>query len=170
MAPVPSTRRDSRVEATIPLANPVKGRDGKMIHEITIPNNTAVLICEHHMSPHSLPALKHASALSDTKPEHNRGYLGFRCRSFPVCGSPLDTSAFQLILSINPLYRPERWLSKEQTAGASAVPGVWGNMMTFLGQSHFQPILVLDINLLTALLSSRWSESLHVGASWTSLK
>lgn len=46
MAPVPSTRRDSRVDATIPLANPVIGRDGKMIHEVTIPKNTAVLMCE----------------------------------------------------------------------------------------------------------------------------
>lgn len=45
-APVPSTRRDSTHEATIPLTNPVKGRDGKMIHEITIPKNSAILVCK----------------------------------------------------------------------------------------------------------------------------
>ncbi|KAJ9104770.1 hypothetical protein QFC19_003911 [Naganishia cerealis] len=92
MAPVPSTRRDSRVEATIPLANPVKGRDGKMIHEITIPKNTAILI----------------SILNLNTTEDLWG---------------ADAGVF----------RPERWLSKEKIAGASGIPGVWGNMMTFLG-------------------------------------
>lgn len=92
MAPVPSTRRDSRVDATIPLANPVIGRDGKMIHEVTIPKNTAVLM-----------SILNLNTTED------------------IWGT--DAGEF----------RPERWLSKEQTAGASAIPGVWGNMMTFLG-------------------------------------
>ncbi|KAJ9125098.1 hypothetical protein QFC22_000051 [Naganishia vaughanmartiniae] len=82
MAPVPSTRRDSRVEATIPLANPVKGRDGKMIHEITIPKNTAILM-----------SILNLNTTED------------------IWGT--DAGEF----------RPERWLNKEQIAGASAVPG-----------------------------------------------
>jgi hypothetical protein len=45
-APVPSTRRDSTHDATIPLSNPVKGRDGKIIHEITIPKNSAIQMCK----------------------------------------------------------------------------------------------------------------------------
>lgn len=50
-APVPSTRRDATHAATIPLTNPVKGRDGKMIHEITIPKNSAILVCKSRL-PH----------------------------------------------------------------------------------------------------------------------
>jgi hypothetical protein len=46
LAPVPSTRRDSVVDAVIPLGKPVKGRDGKMMNSVFLPKGTAVIIRE----------------------------------------------------------------------------------------------------------------------------
>jgi hypothetical protein len=77
MAPVPSTRRDSRIDATIPLANPVKGRDGKMIHEITIPKDTAILICTS--IPGAVRLYQAHFLLSDFELEHFGRHLGSGC-------------------------------------------------------------------------------------------
>lgn len=43
----------------------------------------------------------------------------------------LLTSGVDIIYILSCLHRPERWASVPEAAGS--IPGVWGNMLTFLG-------------------------------------
>ncbi|KAI0661554.1 cytochrome P450 [Cubamyces menziesii] len=87
----PSSR--TRKDVVLPLAEPIRGVDGKMIHEIFVPKDTTVV----------------AGLLNCNR---NKALWG--------------DDAYE--------WKPERWLKPLPTAVAEArIPGVYANLMTFLG-------------------------------------
>ncbi|KAH9902854.1 cytochrome P450 [Cubamyces lactineus] len=87
------TLRVTRKDILLPLAEPIRGIDGQMIHEIFIPKNTTVV-----------------AGLQNCN--RNKALWG--------------PDAYE--------WKPERWLSPLPTAVTEAkIPGIYANLMTFLG-------------------------------------
>ncbi|KAH9949896.1 cytochrome P450 [Amylocystis lapponica] len=87
------TMRLAQKDVILPLSEPIRGRDGKMMHEIPIPKNTQIEI----------------------------GILGSN-RNKAIWGK----DAYE--------WKPERWLSPLPQAVVDArIPGVYSNLMTFMG-------------------------------------
>ncbi|RPD54881.1 cytochrome P450 [Lentinus tigrinus ALCF2SS1-6] len=87
------TLRLSRADAVLPLSQPVRGLDGKMMHEIPVPKDTVVVV----------------GLLSSNQ---NKQVWG--------------EDALE--------WKPERWLAPLPESVAEAkIPGVYSNLMTFLG-------------------------------------
>ncbi|KAI0329087.1 cytochrome P450 [Cubamyces sp. BRFM 1775] len=92
-APVAQVFRETRKDVVLPLAEPIRGVDGKMIHEIFVPEGTTVV----------------AGLLNCNR---NKALWG--------------EDAYE--------WKPERWLKPLPTAVSEArIPGVYANLMTFLG-------------------------------------
>ncbi|TFK86200.1 cytochrome P450 [Polyporus arcularius HHB13444] len=92
-APVAQVFRETRQDVVLPLSEPVRGLDGKMMHEIPIPKDTTVVV----------------GLLSSNT---NKRIWG--------------EDAME--------WKPERWLSPlPEKVTEAKVPGVYSNLMTFLG-------------------------------------
>ncbi|KAI1794335.1 cytochrome P450 [Ganoderma leucocontextum] len=92
-APVTQVFRETRQDALLPLSKPIKGVDGKMIHEIPIPKDTTIVV--GILSANTNKAIWGEDAME---------------------------------------WKPERWLSPLPEAVSDAkIPGVYSNLMTFLG-------------------------------------
>ncbi|KAH9949903.1 cytochrome P450 monooxygenase [Amylocystis lapponica] len=91
--PILSLRRVALKDVVLPLSEPIRGRDGKMMHEIPIPKNTQIEV----------------------------GILGSN-RNKAIWGK----DAYE--------WKPERWLSPlPQSVVDAHIPGLYSNLMTFLG-------------------------------------
>ncbi|KAM5533780.1 hypothetical protein V8D89_012555 [Ganoderma adspersum] len=92
-APVAQVFRETRQDVVLPLAQPVRGMDGKLMHEIFVPKDTSVAI----------------------------GLLASN-RNKAIWGEDAEE------------WKPERWLSPlPESVGEAHVPGIYSNLMTFLG-------------------------------------
>ncbi|KAH9930181.1 cytochrome P450 [Amylocystis lapponica] len=91
--PVTIIRRDARKDAILPLSEPIRGRDGTLIHEIPVPKGTQIVV----------------------------GIQGSNCNKALWGEDALE-------------WKPERWLSPlPDTVTNARVPGVYSNLMTFIG-------------------------------------
>ncbi|EMD38349.1 hypothetical protein CERSUDRAFT_82603 [Gelatoporia subvermispora B] len=91
--PAPWLFREARKDISMPLAKPIRGIDGTMMHEIPIPKDTTILI----------------------------GVMGSNWNKKIWGEDALE-------------WKPERWLSPLPDAvDAARIPGVYSNLMTFLG-------------------------------------
>ncbi|KAH9930173.1 cytochrome P450 [Amylocystis lapponica] len=91
--PVIFVRRDARKDAILPLSEPIRGRDGTLIHEIPVPKGTQIVV----------------------------GIQGSNCNKALWGEDALE-------------WKPERWLSAlPDTVTNARVPGVYSNLMTFIG-------------------------------------
>ncbi|OSD06387.1 cytochrome P450 [Trametes coccinea BRFM310] len=92
-SPVTQVFRETRQDAVLPLAKPIRGLDGTLIHEVFLPKGTSVC----------------AGLLNCNR---NKALWG--------------EDAYE--------WKPERWLSPLPDAVLDAkIPGVYSNLMTFLG-------------------------------------
>ncbi|KAI1784550.1 cytochrome P450 [Ganoderma leucocontextum] len=92
-APVAQVFRETRQDVVMPLAQPVRGVDGTMMHKIFVPKDTSVVI----------------------------GLLASN-RNKAIWGEDAEE------------WKPERWMSPlPDSVGEAHVPGIYSNLMTFLG-------------------------------------
>ncbi|TCD71091.1 cytochrome P450-dit2 [Steccherinum ochraceum] len=92
-SPATTMSRQTREDVVMPLSQPIRGKDGTMMHEITVPKGTIVAV----------------------------GILASNCNEALWGPDAME-------------WKPERWLKPLPQAVLDAhIPGVYSNLMTFLG-------------------------------------
>ncbi|RSH95125.1 hypothetical protein EHS25_000211 [Saitozyma podzolica] len=111
LPPAPSTVREASEDAVVPLGTPINGRDGKMIDSIRLNKGTTIFVlggCEDAIPDGTVAIM----AVNHSTEIWGADALEFNPDRFARISSDSDP---------------------EKAHIANQVPGVWGNLLTFLG-------------------------------------